>query len=286
MLRAAALPEAVEHGSQAIGIGLLDRHDFDRRSADLGLEGARGALGDDVATVDDPDAIGERIGLLEVLRGQEDGHTFAPRQPLDLLPEGRPALHVETGRRLVEEEDTRAVDERHREVESPLHPARVAADAPVGGLGQPDPSEKLVGAGPPLGARESLERRLEPKVLATGQERVERGLLEGGADDRAHLRPLLGDVVPGHARGSLGRREERRQHVHRGRLPRAVGPEEAVDLTGLDHEVDSVDRPRPLPVLHDEPLGLDRGLSAHSAEPSVGPKWQRRFPFGLDVVRE
>jgi hypothetical protein len=33
-------------------------------------------------------------------------------------------------------------------------------------------------------------------VLAAGQKRVERGLLEGGPDHLAHLRPLLRDVEP------------------------------------------------------------------------------------------
>ena len=37
-----------------------------------------------------------------------------------------------------------AVDEREGEVEAALHPARVAADLAVGGLGEPDPIEQLV----------------------------------------------------------------------------------------------------------------------------------------------
>ena len=58
----------------------------------------------------------------------------------------RAALDVEAGRRLVEEEDARPVDERHREIEPALHPARVAAHLAVGGLGQADALEQLVRA--------------------------------------------------------------------------------------------------------------------------------------------
>jgi len=45
------------------------------------------------------------------------------------------------------------VDEREREVEPALHPARVAAHLPVGGLGQADAAEQLVGAPCSVGSR-------------------------------------------------------------------------------------------------------------------------------------
>ena len=88
--------------------------------------------------VDDPDPVGEHIRLLEVLRGQEDRHSLLAGEPSNLVPERRPALRVEHGRRLVEEEDPRPVHERERQVEPALHPARVAADLAVGRLAQAD----------------------------------------------------------------------------------------------------------------------------------------------------
>ena len=116
--------------------------------------------------VDDADAVGEHVGLLEVLRRQEDRDAVLAREASDFVPERGAALHVEPCRRFVEEEDARPVDERHREVEPALHPAGVAAHLAVGGLRQPDALEKLVGARAALIARERLERRLEPQVLA------------------------------------------------------------------------------------------------------------------------
>ena len=91
------------------------------------------------------------------------------REPSHLLPERGTALDVETGGRLVEEEDARAVDERQREVEPSLHPAGVAAYLAVGRLGEPDALEELVGTGPPIGAREAVEGALEAEVLAPGE---------------------------------------------------------------------------------------------------------------------
>ena len=84
--------------------------------------------------VDDPDPVGEHVGLLEVLRRQEHRHAVLAREPGDLLPEGRAALRVEPRGRLVEEEDARPVDEREGEVEAALHAAGVAADLAVGGV--------------------------------------------------------------------------------------------------------------------------------------------------------
>ena len=88
------------------------------------LQLARRALGDDPAVVEQRDPRCEAVGLLEVLRRQEDrdavGHELA-----DDLPHDPPAARVEAGRRLVEEDDPRLADERHRQVEPALHPARV-----------------------------------------------------------------------------------------------------------------------------------------------------------------
>ena len=47
------------------------------------------ALGDDLPVVDDPDPVGEDVGLLQVLRGQEDGHAVLLREPADLAARAR-----------------------------------------------------------------------------------------------------------------------------------------------------------------------------------------------------
>ena len=75
-----------------------------------------------------------------------------------------------------------SVDEREREVEPALHAARVALDLAVGRLGEADALEQLVGAPAAARARQRLQRRLQAQVLAAGEQRVERGLLQRGAD--------------------------------------------------------------------------------------------------------
>ena len=107
---------------------------MDAGAPDLGLQLGGRALGDDPAVVDDAHPVGEDVGLLEVLRREEDRDAVLACEARDLLPERRAALWVEPGGRLVEEEDARPVHERERQVEPPLHPTRVASDLAVGGL--------------------------------------------------------------------------------------------------------------------------------------------------------
>ena len=163
---------------------------------------------------------------------------------------------IEPGRRLVEEEDLRPVHESEREVEPPLHPARVRAHLAVGCRLEPHALEQLVRPLLALGAGDAVQRRLEAQVLAAREQRVERGFLEGSADGRAHLRALLDDVEAGDARAAVGRRQQRREHVHGRRLAGAVRSQEAVDLAFGDDEVDPVHGADVLEVA-DEPLRLD-----------------------------
>ena len=111
-----------------------------------------------------------------------------------LLPERGPALWIKPGRRLVEEQHPRPVDQGEREIEPALHPARVAANGSVGGLDQPDPLEQLGATRLALRFRDPLEGRLEVHVLPGVEMRVQGRGLEGHADRGSDLWTLVGDV--------------------------------------------------------------------------------------------
>ena len=104
----------------------------------------RRVLGHDVSVVDDADAVGECVGLLEVLRREEHRDAVVVRELTNLVPQRGAALDVESGRRLVEEQDPRTVHECEREVEPALHPARVAVGPAVGGLRESDAFEQIL----------------------------------------------------------------------------------------------------------------------------------------------
>ena len=82
------------------------------------------------------------------------------------------------------------MDQRQREVEPALHAARVAADLAVGRLGEADPLDQLVAAAQRVRLGQPVHPGLQAHVLAGGQERVERRLLQRDADRVADLGPL------------------------------------------------------------------------------------------------
>ena len=86
--------------------------------------------GDDAALVDDDDVVGELVGLLEVLRGQQQRRAVAD-QLAQHLPQLDAAARVEAGGRLVEEQHRRRRDQADREVEPAPHAAGVGLDDPV-----------------------------------------------------------------------------------------------------------------------------------------------------------
>ena len=64
--------------------------DVDHVRADLGLERLGRALTHDPAAVDDPHPVGELVGLLEVLRGQEDRRAVVAAELPHPVPDQRP----------------------------------------------------------------------------------------------------------------------------------------------------------------------------------------------------
>ena len=82
--------------------GTRFRGDHDRVGRVPPLELVRGAERDDPAVIDDRDPVAELVGLVQVVRGEEDRSAALPQQP-ELLPQVGPVLRIEPGGRLVEE---------------------------------------------------------------------------------------------------------------------------------------------------------------------------------------
>src|SRR5918997_1860849 len=87
----------------------LYRRGFDAGASDLGFQRLRCVLGDYLASIYDPDPIRQHVGLLHVLRRQEDRHPVLTRQAAHLRPQCAAALGIEARRRLVQKEDARPV---------------------------------------------------------------------------------------------------------------------------------------------------------------------------------
>ena len=100
---------------------------------------------------EDRDAVGQPLGLVEVVGGEQD--RLAERgQVRDGVPAAPPGLRVEPGGGLVEEDDVRVTGEREREVEAPALPAGEPADELATRASvELDELEQLLGrSGPPV----------------------------------------------------------------------------------------------------------------------------------------
>src|SRR5690349_20193244 len=83
-------------------------------------------LRDDAALLDDRHAIAQRLGLVEVVRREQDGLAQLLQRAHD-VPRGAAGGGVEAGGRLVEEDQLGVAHERQAEVQAPHLPARQRA---------------------------------------------------------------------------------------------------------------------------------------------------------------
>ena len=73
--------------------------------------------------VHDGDAMGDAVGLIHVMRGEEDGGLLRLVEALDVGPELVAALRVEPQRGLVEKENLGSVQKAASDLQPPLHAA-------------------------------------------------------------------------------------------------------------------------------------------------------------------
>ena len=102
--------ESPKDGPSGCGISVADV-DTQGWSANRGLQFRGRARANDPTSVDDGDPVGQLVGFLQILGGQEHGGAVLRVEPPTLLPEGLAAGRVESGSGLVEEEDARLMDE-------------------------------------------------------------------------------------------------------------------------------------------------------------------------------
>jgi hypothetical protein len=104
----------------------------------------RRAVRDEPPPVDDHDAVGELLCLVEQVRGEHDGHPVR-LELADVRPGQPPGSRVEARGRLVEEHDLGTTDQRECERQALLLPAGEVAEAGPAGVREPDTLEQPVG---------------------------------------------------------------------------------------------------------------------------------------------
>ena len=184
---------------------------------------------------DHGDAIGEPLGLVHVVRGQED-RLAELAEVVDHVPGCPSRRGIEAGCRLVEEDQLGVADQGEPEVEPAPLAAGEARGLPVVLAGEADERDRLGHrSGVAVVAGVELER------LADGEPGIGRGLLQDDPDPVAPGARSVGRVDAEHRHLSIRPGAEPFQDLDRGRLAGAVRAEEGEDLSALDLEGDPAD---------------------------------------------
>src|SRR5262245_3316554 len=203
--------------------------------ADGAEELAERAHRGDAPLVEDRDAVAESLRLLDVVRRVDDRR--AGRGDLaDHLEELLARLRVDPGGRLVEQEPPWLVNQAASQVEAALHAAGVGMDAVAASGCEADLLEQAVDPPPTHGRRHAVERPEEVEVLLGGEHRVEADLLRRQADAPSDLGRLVNRACAEHQHVAARGRQQGGEHRQRGRLPGAVGAEQAERLAGRNLE--------------------------------------------------
>ncbi len=122
--------------------------------------------------VDDRDAVGELLGLVEQVGGEHDRDPVRP-QLSDVLPRRPAGGRVEPGGRLVEEQHLGSTDDRQRERQPLLLPTGEVPEPGPARVVEPDAFEQVVRV-----ERIAVVGREQPQHLGGPGERVDAALLQ------------------------------------------------------------------------------------------------------------
>ncbi len=230
-------PEPAECLGQPVG-ALLD---LDGEDA-----GQRGELGqgrgpDQPSRVDRDQVVADPLDLPQEVRRHDDRDAELGADPVDecehlLAPGG-----VQPGRRLVEEQQARIVDQRLGELDALAHPGRIAADGAVPLLVQADVTERLGGPLPCRGRGQAAHARHVGDEVGGADVRRQAVVLRHVPHPLPDLAPMGRGVHAQHRGASRGRPDQAEQHLQQGRLPRAVGADQPHD-PAVERERDAVER--------------------------------------------
>ena len=247
---------------------------------------ARNAAGVSSATISpgvhDRDAVAEPLGLVEVVRREQDRHRAArPQAPdhLEQLVRGCAGRARRSARRGRAPAARRRAPGRSRAAAAGRRcrcaTGRSSSSARPSVVGELRRAALLAAAGSTPHRRAWTSRLRRP---VSGP--VDDGVLEDDAACAARRERLGRDVEPGEPRAAAGRDDRGREHPDRRRLAGAVRADEAEHLAALDLEVDALHRLDPARVGLLEPAHLDRGAGWHQRshlQPPLRPSHRPRL---------
>ena len=236
-------PDAAQAAERGDDVGGRARGQPDRQALRAqGRAQPGGRVDPHEAGPDERDAVAQPVGLVEIVRGEDDG-AARRAQLLDRLADDEHGLRVERRGGFVEEHDGRIVEQGARDRELLLHALAERAGHLVPPIPQAEEPEIALDA---LGPDRGVQAVEPPEEIEVGDGRqlvVQARRLGQDADPRPDRIGLGADVEAIDRGRAFGRLDERREQPDGRRLARAVGAEQAEELASVDLEVDAADRP-------------------------------------------
>ncbi len=227
---------------------------------------ARSSEGDHSSVIDDRDSIAEPLCFFHVVGGQQDG-AAGPLEIQDEIPELSPRLGIESGGRLVEEQELGVADEGGGHGEALLLAAGEPGDPSAALLFEPDdPHDVFNAAAPVEEAAEKSER------LLYGQLFGELSLLELHAETLPQSVIVRAPTHPEDLDVAGIRLQQPLQNLDGRRLAGSVGPQKPEALADEDLEIEAVHG-------HDIAVSLGKAAAAERAPPvaAQSPPANRSF---------
>ena len=197
------------------------------------------AISDDASLVEHENPVGDLFGLVQVVGRHQDGRVLEVGQPVDEIVEVATCVRIEASSGFVEKDELRATDDADRHVEATPLPARQGHDLGVRGFCQTDDLDELVHVPRPRdvdGGKRGVEPRLIGEQLADTPELVVAPRLQHDAEP-GPPRFVASCGIGAEDRHITGRPcPETFEDLDRGRLSRAVRPEQGQHLAALCRE--------------------------------------------------
>ena len=198
-----------------------------------------GAAGDQLAVIHDGDVVRQLLGFFHVMGGVEHGHALVFEHH-HAIQDAAAGLGVNAHGRLVHVNDLGLVQQRHADVDAPLHAAGVFAHPVFGALGQADQLEHLVYPLVQGRAAQAVHLAPEGQVFARREVFVQGDILRHHAEHSFDSHCLTAHRMPHDEGVAFIGAQQAREHRDGGGFAGAVRPQQAEDLARLRLEADAL----------------------------------------------
>ena len=224
--------------AESLGIVQFNgEHVGDRQQA---VKAVQGVVGDNLAMIDDDDAVAEALGFLHVVRGVDQGLATL-LEGFKVFEDSVTALRIDADGGLVEQQNLRIVQQRSRQVEPAFHPATEGPDLVPGAVGEAHQSQRIGDRAFRSGAVQIVKRGEKDKVVERRQLVIQCHVLRNQADfslDRVSI-PAQGTACNEHLAG-IGP-QQASDDRNGSRFSRAVGPQQPHRLSRSRPQADTID---------------------------------------------